>query len=81
MNTQLLCTSSDTSPQDVIARKYRIILISPESLLSQRIRDELLSVPEFVKYVLAIVLDEARCVSFWSLTFRKKYGALHNARD
>ncbi|KAF8595438.1 P-loop containing nucleoside triphosphate hydrolase protein, partial [Ceratobasidium sp. AG-I] len=67
--------------EDVIAGKYRIILISPESLLSRRIRDELLSVPEFAKTVLSMVLDEAHCVSFWSLTFRKKYGTLHIARD
>jgi superfamily II DNA helicase RecQ len=67
--------------QDVIDGKYRIILISPESLLSRRIIDGLLRNQTFTRSVLSVAIDEAHCVSFWSNSFRKKYGALHIVRQ
>lgn len=57
------------------------MLISPESLLSYRIRDELLLKPQFKELVLSIVIDEAHCISIWGANFRKKYGTLHIVRD
>ncbi|KDN47382.1 hypothetical protein RSAG8_03522, partial [Rhizoctonia solani AG-8 WAC10335] len=66
--------------RDILAGKYRILLISPESLLSSRIRDELLLNPDFKSLVASIVIDEAHCVSVWGSGFRKKYGMLHVVR-
>ncbi|KAB5587900.1 hypothetical protein CTheo_8658 [Ceratobasidium theobromae] len=67
--------------KEVVNNKYWIILISPESLLSRRIIDVILRNSTFTKSVLSLVIDEAHCVSFWSNSFRKKYGALHLVRQ
>ncbi|KAG8727287.1 hypothetical protein FRC10_006258, partial [Ceratobasidium sp. 414] len=59
--------------QDILDSKYRIILISPEK--------ELLTNDDFKKHILAVIIDEVHCVSFWSITFCKKYGLLHLVRS
>ncbi|KAG9083791.1 hypothetical protein FS749_005737 [Ceratobasidium sp. UAMH 11750] len=63
--------------RDILDLKYQIILILPESLLSHWVREELLTNKKFKKHVLAVVIDKVHCVSFWSISFRKKYGLLH----
>lgn len=67
--------------QDILAKKYQMLLISPESLLSLRIRDELLLHPTFKKMVASIVVDEAHCILVWGSRFRKMYGRLRVVRD
>ncbi|KAG8704039.1 hypothetical protein FRC08_002483 [Ceratobasidium sp. 394] len=77
-------SSTTSSLSDILleikSRKIRIILISPETLLSRRIIDGLLWDPNISKMIFSVIIDEAHCVSFWSDTFRKKYGALHIIR-
>ncbi|KAG9123823.1 hypothetical protein FRC07_013843 [Ceratobasidium sp. 392] len=65
---------------DIKSGGVQIILISPETLLSRRIIDRLLRDPDISKMIFSVIIDEAHCVSFWSDTFRKKYGALHIIR-
>ncbi|KDN49102.1 hypothetical protein RSAG8_02455, partial [Rhizoctonia solani AG-8 WAC10335] len=67
--------------KEILAKKYRILIISPESLLSHRVRDELLTNKQFKAMVLSIVIDEAQVISHWGCDFRKKYGSLHIIRD
>ncbi|QRV91157.1 DEAD/DEAH box helicase [Ceratobasidium sp. AG-Ba] len=67
--------------RDILAGRYRIILVSPESLLSHRVRGELLANHEFKKKVFSIVIDEAHVIAYWGREFRKKYSMLHIVRD
>ncbi|KAG8703413.1 hypothetical protein FRC08_002855, partial [Ceratobasidium sp. 394] len=62
--------------KEIVAGKYQVILISPESLLSPRFIKNVLSKPEFAHKVLSIVIDEAHCVSLYGAGFRKLYGRL-----
>ncbi|KAG8689305.1 hypothetical protein FRC09_012478, partial [Ceratobasidium sp. 395] len=66
---------------DIINGRYRVILISPECLLSHRIRDTLLTNDSFKKRVFSVVVDEAHVIAYWGPQFRKKYASLHIARS
>ena len=51
--------------EDVVAGKYKLVYISPESLLGvPRFRDMLLT-PPYQEHPIGIVIDEAHCVSQW----------------
>ncbi|KAG8744394.1 hypothetical protein FRC12_014801 [Ceratobasidium sp. 428] len=67
--------------RDILAGKHRVILVSPESLLSHRVRGELLANRDFKKRVFSIVIDEAHVIAYWGRDFRKKYSMLHIVRD
>ncbi|CUA70962.1 putative ATP-dependent DNA helicase RecS [Rhizoctonia solani] len=69
-----------TAIKDILGKKYRIMLISPETLLSDRIRNELLLNSTFKQLIISFIVDEAHCVSVWGSGFRKKYGLLHVIR-
>ncbi|KAG9093302.1 ATP-dependent DNA helicase sgs1 [Ceratobasidium sp. 370] len=77
----LLGTKLTQTIKEIRGGKYRIILISPESLLSHCIRDELLTDNDFKKQVFSIVIDEAHVIAYWGSDFRKKYGLLHVVRN
>ncbi|KAL1680990.1 P-loop containing nucleoside triphosphate hydrolase protein [Schizophyllum commune] len=72
-------TSSKTL-QDIVQGKYRIVLLSPEMLLSRRFIDRVLRNRKFAASVLSIVVDEAHCISHWGANFRKKYGQIGTVR-
>lgn len=57
-----------------------MIIVSPEMLLGEAFRDRLLQNPGFIAMVLAMVIDEAHCISHWGADFRKLYGSLYIAR-
>lgn len=59
-----------------MAGKYRIVLISPEMLLSERFITNVLRKKEFSQRAYSVVVDEAHCVSHWGASFRKVYGRL-----
>jgi superfamily II DNA helicase RecQ len=42
---------------------------------------QLLRSPEFAKYLLSIIVDEAHCISEWGETFRKDYAELGRLRS
>ncbi|KAF8602551.1 P-loop containing nucleoside triphosphate hydrolase protein [Ceratobasidium sp. AG-I] len=73
--------SKPTLLQEVAEGKYQVILISPESLLSSRFINNVLSIPSFTQKVLSVVIDEAHCVSLHGAGFRKLYGWLAMLRN
>ncbi|KAI5891065.1 P-loop containing nucleoside triphosphate hydrolase protein [Schizophyllum commune H4-8] len=66
--------------QEIINGKYRIVLLSPEMLLSRPFIDRVLRHRKFAANILSIVVDEAHCISHWGADFRKKYGQIGTAR-
>ncbi|KAL1740170.1 P-loop containing nucleoside triphosphate hydrolase protein [Schizophyllum fasciatum] len=69
-------TGSLNVPQEIVAGRYQIVLISPEMCLSRRFIREVLQNPVFGSRLLSVVVDEAHVVSHWGAHFRKKYGQL-----
>ncbi|TFY59898.1 hypothetical protein EVJ58_g5478 [Rhodofomes roseus] len=65
---------------EIVRGDYRVILISPEMLLSQAFKDRVLHNSGFARRVLSVVVDEAHCVSHWGADFRKHYGSLGTVR-
>lgn len=49
-------------------------------LQSRSFIDLVLRQPRFTNRVLAVIIDEARCVSLWGADFRKKYGTIGTIR-
>ncbi|KIJ59408.1 hypothetical protein HYDPIDRAFT_43999 [Hydnomerulius pinastri MD-312] len=66
--------------RDIIGGKYRIVLISPEMLVSRRFVNNVLRHSLFASRVYSVIIDEAHCVSHWGASFRKKYGTLGSIR-
>ncbi|TFY56011.1 hypothetical protein EVG20_g9099 [Dentipellis fragilis] len=67
------------SPQlmaEIVAGKYRIVLLSPEMLLSRRFIDNVLRQPALAARIYSVVIDEAHCISHWGVDFRKKYSQI-----
>ncbi|KAG9083817.1 hypothetical protein FS749_005711, partial [Ceratobasidium sp. UAMH 11750] len=67
--------------RDILSGKYRIVLVSPETLLSHRVRGELLANHDFKRLIFSIIIDEAHVIAYWGREFRKKYSLLHIVRD
>ncbi|KAL1658031.1 P-loop containing nucleoside triphosphate hydrolase protein [Schizophyllum commune] len=65
---------------EIIGGKYRVVLLSPEMLLSRHFIDRVLRHRKFAANILSIVVDEAHCISHWGADFRKKYGQIGTAR-
>ena len=65
-----------TRKKDVCTRKWQIVMISPELILSKHFIKNVLRNPEMMPHILSIVVDEAHVVSHWGSGFRKKYGSL-----
>ncbi|KEP47851.1 putative P-loop nucleoside triphosphate hydrolase, partial [Rhizoctonia solani 123E] len=56
--------------------KYQIVLLAPEMLIHRRFIEDVLKSHEFTSRLLAIIIDEAQCVSFWGQSFRKAYAEI-----
>ncbi|KAA1476505.1 P-loop containing nucleoside triphosphate hydrolase protein, partial [Dentipellis sp. KUC8613] len=61
---------------EIVHGKYRIVLLSPEMLLSRRFIDNVLRHPAFARRIYSVVIDEAHCISHWGADFRKKYSQI-----
>jgi RecQ family ATP-dependent DNA helicase len=60
--------------------KYRFLFSAPEAIIGvDKWREVLLSAP-LSHRIVAVAVDEAHCVSKWSLKFRPTYGRLHEIR-
>src|SRR6267142_344482 len=69
-----------TDQQEIINGSYRIVLISPEMLLSQTFVDDVLKNQVFTSRIYSIIVDEAHCISHWGAGFRKKYSLIGSIR-
>lgn len=67
--------------QDLAAKKYRVLITSPEMCLEHVLFSKLVQSPEFMRHVLYLVVDEAHCISQWGDSFRKKFGELSKMRS
>ena len=59
--------------QNVIERKYRILLASPEMCFQSPEFSKLLRDPEWVESFMYVVIDECHCVTQWGKMFRTMY--------
>ncbi|GAB1528554.1 hypothetical protein RhiTH_011748 [Rhizoctonia solani] len=75
INSQVTTSNKDLI-RDVISGKYRVILISPESLLLPQFIKDVLSTQEFTQSLLSVVIDEAHVISLLGADFQKLYGSL-----
>ncbi|KAL1730164.1 hypothetical protein EV714DRAFT_284362 [Schizophyllum commune] len=66
--------------REIVAGKYRIVLLSPEMLLSHRFIERVLRKPAFRSRVYSIFVDEAHCISHWGADFRKEYSRIGTVR-
>jgi superfamily II DNA helicase RecQ len=64
------------SEQDILAGKFRQIVISPEIAISAAFRTAVLSKREFSDKLQAVCIDEAHCISLWGGSFRTDYANL-----
>ncbi|KAF9477172.1 P-loop containing nucleoside triphosphate hydrolase protein, partial [Pholiota conissans] len=61
---------------EIVAGQWRIVVISPEMILSKKFINNVIRKPEMSRRVLSVVVDEAHVVSHWGSGFRKRYGTL-----
>jgi superfamily II DNA helicase RecQ len=64
------------SEQDILAGKFRQIVVSPEIAISAAFRTAVLSKREFSDKLRAVCIDEAHCISLWGGSFRTDYANL-----
>ncbi|KAG6914066.1 hypothetical protein DXG01_002688 [Tephrocybe rancida] len=66
--------------EDILAGKFRQIILSPEIALSDSLRKSILSKESFNSKLRAVCIDEAHCMSLWGGSFRPDYAGLGKLR-
>ncbi|KIM72970.1 hypothetical protein PILCRDRAFT_15631 [Piloderma croceum F 1598] len=66
----------DNLYKDILAGKFRQIVVSPEIAISAAFRTAVLSKREFSDKLRAVCIDEAHCISLWGGSFRTDYANL-----
>ncbi|TEB27832.1 P-loop containing nucleoside triphosphate hydrolase protein, partial [Coprinellus micaceus] len=61
---------------DIVAGKYRLILVSPEIAISKVFSQKVLSQANFTRHLRSVCIDEAHCISLWGGSFRPDYAGL-----
>jgi superfamily II DNA helicase RecQ len=64
------------SEQDILAGKFRQIVVSPEIAISAVFRTAVLSKREFSDKLRAVCINEAHCISLWGGSFCTDYANL-----
>jgi superfamily II DNA helicase RecQ len=64
------------SEQDILAGKFRQIVVSPKIAIYAAFRTAVLSKREFSDKLRAVCIDEAHCISLWGGSFRTDYANL-----
>jgi superfamily II DNA helicase RecQ len=62
--------------QDIVASKFRQVIVSPEIATSLAFRKSALSKPAFTSKLRCVCIDEAHCISLWGGSFRPDYADL-----
>jgi superfamily II DNA helicase RecQ len=82
LSTVAVCaeTMSHVGPQklyeDIVNGKFRQVIVSPEIVVSESFRKEVLSKKKFHQQLRAVCVDEAHCISLWGGSFRSDYAGL-----
>ena len=67
------------SKQDIASHQYRVILASPERVLTGKLF-EIIKTPSFAVTVKVLGIDEIHCIVHWGPDFRPEYAPLNNLR-
>lgn len=62
--------------EDIVNGKFRQVIVSPEIVVSESFRKEVLSKTKFHQQLRAVCVDEAHCISLWGGSFRPDYAGL-----
>ncbi|EIW74152.1 P-loop containing nucleoside triphosphate hydrolase protein [Coniophora puteana RWD-64-598 SS2] len=66
--------------RQIVDGVYRVVLISPELLLSRRFSSLVLKNSSFKSRIHSVIVDEAHCVSHWGASFHKAYARIGSVR-
>ncbi|KAH7918225.1 P-loop containing nucleoside triphosphate hydrolase protein [Leucogyrophana mollusca] len=73
-------TATDQVFKDIQELKYRVIVVSPERILTDGRFQTLFKSTKFTDKLFNVTLDEGHCVSEWGDSFRTEYGDLRKLR-
>ncbi|KAJ3518750.1 hypothetical protein NMY22_g13524 [Coprinellus aureogranulatus] len=60
----------------IVEGQYRMVIVSPEIVVSPQFSRGVLSQAEFTRRLRSVCIDEAHCISLWGGSFRPDYAAL-----
>jgi superfamily II DNA helicase RecQ len=67
--------------QEIKSGQHHVILTSPEMCIKHPAFSKLNRTPEFTKNILALIVDEAHCISQWGDQFHKAFSELGKLRS
>ncbi|KAI9452135.1 P-loop containing nucleoside triphosphate hydrolase protein [Lactarius psammicola] len=73
-------SASDKTFKEIESLKFRVVITSPECILTDRRFLDLWKSKRFVKKLRSVIFDEAHCISQWSGEFRPEYADVGRLR-